>query len=291
MTRTRGTALGVLALLCWASYGVLLASNHVTPPFRSLAIVFTASTLALVILRLVRGQGLGSLRGIPPLTLALGVIGLFGSNCLYIVALAWGGAPVAVNIAALSWPVFMVAILALFRISPAGWLDGLGVFIGFTGVALVGIDVGIASFSPPVLLAVGGAFCWAAYSALRTLVPGGPSDITMYFVAVSALLSWTITLLFESGPVPWPEFLRLCVVGAVVVGLANLMWDLGARYGDPMLLAGISFLEPLLSTLLIALFLDVRMGWIETTSLGLLIIAIGCSMLSERRRRRIMLSL
>jgi drug/metabolite transporter (DMT)-like permease len=112
MTKTRGTTLGAIAIAGWAMYGVLIASNTVAPPFRSMAIVFTFATVVLLALRLWRGNGITDILRVRPATLALGVTGLFGNNCLYVVALALGGAVVPVNIASLSWPVFMMALVA-----------------------------------------------------------------------------------------------------------------------------------------------------------------------------------
>lgn len=286
MTRNQGTALGAGAIAAWSIYGVLLASNSVTPPFRAMAIVFTCATAVLLARRLLQGRGVKDIFRIPPATLALGVLGLFGSNCLYVVALALGGQPVAVNIAALAWPVFLVIVVALFGVARPTWLDGLAMLIGFGGVVLLTLQRGGFAIDWPVLVALAGAVCWAVYSGLRTRVPAGPQDSMIAFVGISAVLCWLITAGFERGSVPLDEFLRLAVVGLIPVGIANLAWDLGARHGDPVLLAGFSFLEPIASTALIALVLSVPVGYSEALSLALVVSAVFFSIMSERVRRR-----
>lgn len=287
MTKAQGTTLGVIAIACWSVYGVLLASNAVTPPFRSMAIVFTFATAVLLGRRLVKGHGLRDLFRIPISTLALGVLGLFGSNCLYVVALSLGGEPVTVNIASLSWPVFMVALIAAFGIGRPGRWDAIAMIVGFSGVVLVSLKESRIELDWPVCVGLVGALCWAVYSGFRTRVPAGPPDAMIAFVGTSALICWGITLGFERGEVPLNEFIRLAAVGLIPVGLANLAWDLGARHGDPILLAGFSFAEPVASTALIAVILAHPVGPIDIAALGLVCVAICLSVAGERQRRLI----
>jgi drug/metabolite transporter (DMT)-like permease len=251
-----------------------------------MAIVFTCATGVLLTPRLLRRNSLQDLLQIPLTTLLLGFVGLFGANCLYVLALALGGEPVPVNIASLSWPVFMTFLVVGFSVSRATWLDAAAMAIGFGGVVLLALQRGAGAVDWPVLLSVLGALCWATYSALRTKVPAGPRDAMIAFVAVSGLVCWAITLALEEGQVPTDELLRLVLVGVFPVGLANLAWDIGARHGDPVLLAGLSFLEPILSTALIAAVLAKPVTWLDAAALALVLIAVLCSLASERLRRR-----
>ena len=285
-TRARGTAFGAMAVAGWSVYGVLITQNSVTAPFRSMAIVFSFATAVLLARRLLQGEGVADLLRIAPSTLALGVTGLFGNNCLYVVALALGGQPVPVNIASLSWPVFMMALVAGFGVARPHWLDGAAMAIGFGGVLLLALRQGVEVVDWPVVLALLGALCWAVYSALRTRVPAGPPDAMLAFVAVSAAACWLITLFFEQGAVPGDEFLRLALAGIIPVGLANLAWDIGARHGDPVLLAGFSFVEPVASTALIAFVLSEPVGWVEASAAGLVLTAVLFSLASEKLRRK-----
>lgn len=286
MTRTRGTMLGATALFFWSFYGVLVAANSATPPFRAMAIVFTFATLVLLGFRLIRGHGIASLFTIPLSTLALGVTGLFGSNVLYVLALQAGGSPVPVNVASLSWPVFMVVIIAAFGVGRVIWLDAVAMAVGFSGVLLLALQRGPANIDWPVMLAILGALTWAVYSGLRTRVPAGPPDAMTCFVGVSGIMCWTLTLLFEHGSVPLDEAIRLAIVGIVPVGFANLAWDHGARHGDPVLLAGLSFLEPIASTALIAVILSKPVSLLDGAALALVLLAVLCSLMSERLRRK-----
>lgn len=286
MTSGRGTAFGALAIVAWSCYGLLLASNTVTRPFLSMAVVFTSATVTLLLWRFMKGEGLTGLFPIPVPTLALGFIGLFGSNVLYPTSLALGGNPVSVNIAALSWPVFMAGFVVAFGVARATWLDGLAMVIGLTGVVLLATKGEGLSLDWAVLPAFAGALCWAALSAFRTRVPAGPRDAMVHFVATSAVVCWLIVVLFEGLMLPPSgELLRLMVVGMLPVGLANYFWDMATRHGDPVLLAGLSFLEPVLSTALIAVVLAIPVGISDAGALALVLGAVVCSVMSERLRR------
>jgi drug/metabolite transporter (DMT)-like permease len=286
MTSSRGTAFGALAIVAWSCYGLLLASNTATRPFLSMAVVFTSATVTLLLWRFMRGEGLTGLFPIPAPTLALGFIGLFGSNVLYPTSLALGGNPVSVNIAALSWPVFMAGFVVTFGVARATWLDGLAMVIGFAGVVLLATKGEGLSLDWAVLPAFGGALCWAALSAFRTRVPPGPRDAIVHFVAASGVVCWLFVILFEGLMLPPSgELLRLMLVGMLPVGLANYFWDLATRHGDPVLLAGLSFLEPVLSTALIAVVLAIPVGFSDAGALALVLGAVVCSVMSERLRR------
>jgi drug/metabolite transporter (DMT)-like permease len=106
------------------------------------------------------------------------------------------------------------------------------------------------------------------------------------FVATSGLACWAIAFASESGTPPGGEIMRLALVGIVPVGLANLAWDFGARHGDPVLLAGLSFMEPVLSTALIALILLKPVNLGDMGALGLVLMAVFSSIMSDRLRRR-----
>jgi drug/metabolite transporter (DMT)-like permease len=224
---------------------------------------------------------------VPASTLALGVTGLLGSNLFYVVALALGGAPVPVNIAALSWPVFMAVFVVSFGVARATWFDAAAMVLGFAGVVMLAIKGGDLTIDWPVLPAFIGALCWALYSALRTRVPAGPPDAMLSFVGVSAVLCWMICFAVETPELPpTGDLIRLVLVGFLPVGLANYFWDFATRYGDPVLMAGLSFLEPLTSTALIALVLWQPISLSDGGALMLILFAVLLSVMSERLRRK-----
>jgi drug/metabolite transporter (DMT)-like permease len=283
----RATLIGFLATLGWACYGALVVAADMTPPFLALSIFFTAAAVTLLARRLLLGQGIADLFRIPLSTLGLGFFGLFGNNLLFVLAFTSGANPVSVNIVAFSWPVMMAAIVLLTGLARGTWWDGLAILLGSISFLAISYDGSSLSLHPGLLMALLGALLWAAYSALRRVVPMGVPDAMTAFVSLSAVASWIVHAAigepFQTSP---NDVLALVVIGILPVGLANLMWDHGARLGDPVLLAGLSFVEPFLASSLIAYVHSVPFRPADLAGLAFLLLGIGCSMVSERVRRR-----
>lgn len=283
----RATLIGFIATVLWSCYGALVFATDATPPFLAMAIFFTAGAITLLGRRIVLGQGVVDLLRMPLSTLALGFFGLWGNNALYVFAFTSGANPVSVNIVAFSWPLMMVAIVLLLGLARGTWWDAVAMVLGFAGFVAIAWDGDAFAFHPGVLMALAGALLWAIYSSLRRLVPVGVPDAMTAFLILSALVSWGFHLaLGEPFETSTDDALALAIVGILPVGLANLMWDYGARLGDPVLLAGLCFVEPVLSSALIAYVHGVPIRLTDMAGMLLVLIGIGCSMVSERIRRR-----
>ena len=286
MTRARGTLFGLIGVLGWAIYALFVALANGTPRYLFVAILFTVAMLTLLALRIVQGGGLLELVRIPISTLALGVLGLAGANLLQVQAFGSGASPYAVAVLTFAWPVLMVALMVVFRIAVPGVLDWIGLGCGLAGVASVTMENGTLSYHYGLLLAFLGALCWATYSAFRNWVPAGPRDSMVAFAAVSALLGWTAHVLSgEPTAVPSGELVYIVLLGVIPVGLSNLLWDIGARYGDPVTLAGLSYLEPILSMGLLIAFLDRPFTRYDLVGLVLVVLGGLAIMIGDRRRR------
>src|SRR5690606_3035451 len=99
------------------------------------------------------------------------------------------------------------------------------------------------------------AFIWSGYSVLSRRYAAVTSDVIGLFCAVTALLAFGCHLLFETtylptGLLPWLAVLGL---GLGPVGAAFFLWDRGMKHGDIQTLGVLSYLSPLLSTLILLL--------------------------------------
>jgi drug/metabolite transporter (DMT)-like permease len=283
----RATLIGFIATIFWSCYGALVYATDATPHFLALAIFFTAGAATLLVRRLLLGYGVADLFRMPLSTLTLGFFGLWGNNALYVFAFTSGANPVSVNIVAFSWPVMMVGIVLLARLARATWWDGVAMVLGFVGVMAIAWDGRMLSLHPGLIMALAGALLWAIYSSFRRLVPVGVPDAMTAFLIAGAVASWGLHFAlgepFESST---DDIAALAIVGILPVGIANLMWDYGARVGDPVLLAGLSFVEPVLSSSIIALVHDTPFRAADIFGMTLVLVGIGCSLVSEKVRRR-----
>ena len=279
-------AFGLVAVVLWSSYAALMVAMREVPAFLLLAIAFSSASLVMLARRLVLGMGFRDLVAIPRATLALGVMGLFGTNALFALALRTGVDTVSATIINYSWPVLMVLVVHALRIArPTPW-DGLALTAGFAGVVVAALKEGTFIPHPGLILSFTSALLWAAYSGARRLVPPGPTDALAAFAVVSAALSWGCHFAFEAPTLPALSDLALIVaVGVVPLGIGNAFWDVAARHADPILLAGLSFLEPIMATWLLLLYLGTALKAADLISLGLVVGGVGLGILGDFRRR------
>ena len=279
------TLVGGGAVLVWstaASFAVLGAS---LPPLLFLAGAFGAGFLAFLIARLARGQPLRDMLAVPLPVLGLMVLGFLGHNGLYVTALRFAP-PAEVNLISYLWPLLMVALLAVTGIARPTRLQVLGTALGFAGlvwfVAPGTAGGGLLGYA----LAFGAAACFATYSALRARVAGGPRDAAGAACGLAAIIAFGLHLIFGSAAplqVEPSALLAMILIGVGPMGLANLLWDYGVRFGDGRLLSAFAYLTPVLSTLLLTLF-----GLAEITAPlllggGLILAGIALSAAGARR--------
>jgi drug/metabolite transporter (DMT)-like permease len=131
----------------------------------------------------------------------------------------------------------------------------VGTLAGLSGAALIvthgQLALDHASLSGD-LLAVLAAFLWATYSLLCKRVPSFPDAAVGLFCAVSGGLSLFVHALLEppyrpaAGEIAW-----LVVLGLGPMGAAFFLWNFAMTRGDPRTIGALSYLTPLLSTLLL----------------------------------------
>ena len=250
------TVIGGSAVLVWSTAASFVVLGGALPPLLFLAGAFGAGFLGFLTARLVRGRSPLGMLAVPLPVLGLMVLGFLGHNGLYVTALHH--APAAqVNLISYLWPLLMVALLGLTGIARPGRLQVLGTLLGFAGLAWfvspgTGGDGGLLGYG----LAFLAATCFAVYSALRAKVAGGPPDAAGAACGVAAVVALGLHLAFgptDGVAVEPMAVLAMILIGIGPMGLANLLWDHGVRFGDGRVLSGLAYLTPVLSTLLLVL--------------------------------------
>lgn len=191
-------------------------------------------------------------------SLAVGIYGLFGYHfCLF---MAFRLAPaVEVNLINYLWPLLIVLLSPMFFAHVALTKKHiLGSILGFSGALLIASKGSVVVTQDNILgycLAALAAFIWASYSLLSKKV----SDITTptigLFCLLSGILSLGCHLVFEpSYPLQFSQMPTFILLGVGPMGTAFFLWDKSLKQGDPRIIGSLSYLTPLLSTLLLVVF-------------------------------------
>ncbi|HSV52023.1 MAG TPA: DMT family transporter [Burkholderiaceae bacterium] len=239
-------ALGAIAL--WstlASLGVMLA--HVP--------AFLLTGIALLI-GSVPAWPLARQWRVPLPTLALGVYGLFGFHFLLFIALAHAP-PVQANLVNYLWPLLIVVLAPLLlRGVRLMAVHVLAALVGFAGaaIAILGGRELDAGFAWGYLPAAASAFVWASYSLLTQRVAPFPTAAIGLFAVVSGVLSLACHALLEPAvTLSGRDWALIALMGLGPLGAAFFLWDAALKRGDARSIGLLSFLTPLLSTLLLLL--------------------------------------
>ena len=248
MNTSRYLALGAIVL--WASLAMLGVRLAHLPPFWLTGVaLLMGSVIALPLSRFDFSQWRMPLR-----TLALGVYGLFGFHFLLFIALRYAP-PVQANLVNYLWPLGMVVLAPLFLPGmKLHWRQVLAALLGFTGAALAivggqSVEGGLAWGYVPALAS---AFVWASYSLLTQRVRPFATSAIGLFALVSGVLSLVCHALLEpAAQVSEQDWPWLVLMGLGPLGAAFYLWDAALKRGNAQQIGLLSFLTPLLSTLLL----------------------------------------
>ena len=259
---TAATLAGTVSILLWSALGLLTTSTRGIPPFETLALTFAVAGgggLALLALR-----GRAALAGLlaPWRAWLLGFIGLFAYHALYFLALNNAAAAEASLIAYL-WPLLIVLLAASLPGARLRAAHLAGALLGLAGCALVlrsgggGPAPGIRALGDAA--AAGCALVWSAYSVANRRFAGQPSTAIAGICAAVALAGLACTFAFERPVLPdGRQWAALAALGAGPVGAAFFAWDHATKHGSLAVLGALSYLAPLLSTLLLVGFGQAR---------------------------------
>lgn len=282
----RSTLVGLVAILLWASLALLTTATGNLPPFQVLAIGFgIAAFLGLVRATLRGAAGWRELRQPLP-AFALSTLALFGYHALYFIALKRAPA-VEANLLNYMWPLLIVVFAGLFggvAVRPGQWL---GTTLGLVAAVLLvtrgrGLEVDPAHV-PGYLAALGAALIWSLYSVLNRRYVDVPTAAITVACAGVALSGAIVHLLSEQTVVPTRgQWLVLILMGVGPVGAAFWLWDHGTKRGDIALLGSLSYLAPLLSTLLLVASGRAQAHWIQAIAIVLLLSGAWLSVRASR---------
>ena len=250
------------AIFLWASLASLATLLSDIPPFLLTGIgLIIGAVVSLPSLR----SGLKPWK-IPVRTLFIGVYGLFGYHFMLFLALQTAPA-VEANLVNYLWPLLIVLLSPIFTKSLSlNFRYVLAAVAGFAGAVLAitsnSSGFSFASIELGYLFALAAAVIWATYSLATTKVPFFPTPAIGLFALVSGVLAIGAHFIFEpAASISTTDWLLLLVLGVGPLGGAFYLWDAALKIGDPRRIGLLSFLTPLLSTVLLVLVSGDSMSW------------------------------
>jgi drug/metabolite transporter (DMT)-like permease len=275
--------LALCAIALWASLAALgVALAHVPPFLLTGLSLLVGSLIALPLSRFDFRQW-----RVPPTTLAIGVYGLFGFHFLLFIALRHAP-PVQANLVNYLWPLGIVVMAPLFLTGVSLTARHLfAAMLGFTGAALaiLGGRPDSAGAAPvwawgyiPALMS---AFIWASYSLLTKRVKAFPTSAIGSFALVSGLLALVCHAVLEPAvALSLKDGALIVLLGLGPLGGSFFLWDAALKRGDARQIGVLSFLTPLLSTVVLLLM----RGETPTLSVGLAAaMIVGAAVIATRR--------
>ena len=280
----KNTMLGLVAILLWST--TIAFSRSLTEQlgtFTAAALIYILAGLFGLLAEILQPGGVQKIAQVPRVYLLV-CGGLF---VLYITALylAVGLAATRIQVIAVGlinylWPALsLVFSIPLLR-RRAGPLLPLGIILALAGTWLATTsdvqpgEMLSGQTSPlPYGLALAAAVSWALYSNLsRRLGEGSESGAVPLFLLASGVLLGAIRLFVTETPLWSPAAAAALGYMALFPGmLAYVLWDIAVRKGEIILVASLSYLTPLLSTLVSALVLNIRPGAAIWLAAGLVI--------------------
>lgn len=249
------TAVGVIAIFLWSCLALLTTLTEGIPPFELLTLSFAVAFVASVVILGRRGLGGFSSWRQPWSVWATGFVGIFVYHALYFFALKAAPAAEASLINYL-WPLLLVLLSAFAAGEKLHKRQVLGAVLGLAGTAFImqqrGSDTSAAMPIPGYLAAFGCALIWAGYSVFNRRFREVPSSTIGGICGMSAAAGLACHLAFEITV--WPDarqWTAIVVLGLGPAGLAFFAWDHASKHGSLATLGALSYLAPLISTVLL----------------------------------------
>jgi drug/metabolite transporter (DMT)-like permease len=271
----KNTLLGLVAILFWST--TIAFSRSLTEQlgiFTAAALIYILAGLAGLVYEGLRPGGLHSLARLPR-TYLLVCGGLF---VLYITTLylAVGMATTRIQVIAVGlinylWPAFSLVFSIPILKRRAGPLLPVGILLALAGTWLATTSESAFRMGEllqdwnsliPYGLALAAALSWALYSNLsRRLGEDNESGAVPLFLLASGLLLGFFRLFVVETPHWTLASVATLAYMALFPGLlAYIFWDFAVRKGEIILVASLSYLTPLLSTVVSALVLNILPG-------------------------------
>ncbi len=286
---SRATGIGVIAVILWACLALLTTATYGIASFELLALSFGIAFLtSLTILGRKGRAGFADWRQPWPVW-ATGFFGIFVYHALYFYALK-AAPPAEASLINYLWPLLIVVFANLASRQGFRLHHIAGGAMGLAGTALLILQrsqpIDAAPMTRTTIFGYGAAFAcafvWSGYSVFNRRFKGISSAFLGGVFGMVALAGLLCSLAVEDWV--WPNavaWASIVTLGIGPVGAAFFAWDFATKNGNLPVLGALSYLAPLLSTMLLVLFGQAPASW--SLLLAALLIIGGAVVVTFRR--------
>lgn len=287
-THKQGILFALAAILLWASLATLGVKLRHVPPFLLTGLGLLVGTVVALPMSIGKWQAWR----VAPITLVIGVLGLFGYHALLFAAFQLAPA-IQVNLLNYLWPLLIVVLAPIYLPNLSLRASHIiAAVIGFTGAALVLVDGAMAngvaltaSLSGNTLLgyalAAAAAFVWASYSLLGRRVPAYNTVAVGGLCLGAGLLSLVCHFVFEPRTaLSLQDWGLIALLGIGPLGGAFFVWDAALKRTDPRTVGLLAFLTPLLSTSMLLVSSGQTPTWLLVLATAMIM---GAAIIGTRR--------
>lgn len=284
-TVTRYTALGMLAIFFWSTS--IAFSRSLTEELGTLATAIYVNLTSGLIgssYFIVKPKSIHRLLDTSiHYLVGCGALFIAYMVCFYLAIGFSSGRPQALIVGMINylWPsftlVFSSPILhkkARISLLPGVIISTLGVFLAMIHSGPFSLQILILNLqlnSVPYILAFFASICWGLYSNLSRRWGGNEifGAIPFFLLSTGLILMAIRIFLLDVGIPNWTLYVAAQFLYVVMFPslLSYIFWDTGMRRGDHTLLASLSYLIPLLSTIFSSLYLQITIGlllWVSS---------------------------
>ena len=286
--RGLSTALGLLAILLWSTTFAVSRSLAEKIGFvtAGAGMLIAGGVLGCLYVGVVEGRRAAAIFRLPrAYLLGCGALLVTYMVCLFLAIGLAANRQQTIEVGILNylWPgltlVFAIPILG----ANVRWGFFVGIAMAAAGAALAPLRLGEYSAGTllenlrtnplPYGLALVGAVVWALYSVLSRRWAGGAEGgaVPLFTLAAGLVLLALRPGFHETPHWSWQAAGELAFMAVFPVMVAYALWDRAMRRGNVTLVAAMSYLTPLLSTVLSVLYLRVEVGWNLWVACGLII--------------------
>lgn len=286
MARSRliATLVGVFAILTWATGGPIYTYISAVPPLQLIAMTFIQFILVMVVIWRWRGVAIRKKFAMPAKVWLTGILGPWGYTVCFFVSYDLIP-PIHAALLLFSWPIMLLVGNAVLRGRSIRWWHAIGAAAGFAGatILVIGRSEGGLGESGPFygyIIALAGAFAFAAYSLGRSTWEDIPTDAAALFCFGGAGLSAILHLLFETTVMPdGTAWIAILVLGLFNTAAALFAWDFSVKHGHVRVLVSLSYMIPLFTAFIL---IAIGQGTFTTAVATACVLIVGGAFIGSR---------